>query len=290
MVAEATITDALTWARDNLVCNCRRVMVRPDDGQVLIVKTRSWDCPSCGYDKRKRLAEMVGAHGAQPMFTLTFRQPRAIDGAGRPVTPPEHERCERKTHVYRYSGKHGRPGWRWRTMANCPHCIARLTRMKSALRKRLRRRYGETLEYLYVLEDQDNGALHVHLALAGLPELTEGDALYFRRVWGELGGGRSQIDRAPVGSDGHPLGSYLGKYLAKEGVRRVAAGCRRWGRTRQYAPEVRMRWVAPEQLDGDALVLVVARPRPRFVGWQHPIMPGVILGQRVKRARSPAGP
>lgn len=264
----AAIGAILEQTGDASACNCRLVV---QVGEIVYVKrAQLWDCPSCGWDKRKKLAEMVGAEAASWLLTLTFRQPRAYLG-GVLVVPDEHARCAPSSHVYEY-----RPGdWRWRTLGSCAHCCRRVSAMRARLRKVLRRLWPE-VQYLAVYEDQKNGALHVHLALSGVPaRMSRSARKRISDAWARYGGGYSNLRPAVAGGGGR-LGWYLGKYLAKRQDQRMARGFRRWARSRYFAPRVRMREVV--EVQGDA----VARSarRPRVVGWRHPVLPSVISRAR----------
>ena len=261
MVAEAIVQE-----RTPLWCNCRRVMRRGD--QVLTVKARLWDCPSCGYDKRRTLRDMVAAEGSRWLLTLTYTQPPAYDAQGRPLTPPEHAQCDRSQHVYEYTSPRGHTSWRWRVLPSCSHCCRRRSSMMKKLVKRLRRLWGAQVGYLHVIEPQKNGALHLHLAMSGIPVvLARQDRVRVAKAWQELGGGFSDFRPPPPGGSAGGMGWYLGKYLAKRQDHRMAAGFRRWSRSGRFAAALRMRWIDPN-------VPPAVAPRQgeeiKAVGWRHP--------------------
>lgn len=273
MVAEAIVRDA-----SELRCNCRMSVRRQGSDDALVVKARSWDCPSCGLDKRRALRLMVATEGSRWLLTLTYRQPAAYDRAGTPVVPPEHQGCDRHSHTYRYVDQAGRASWRWRTLASCAHCCGRRSIMLRHLVKRLRRLWGNGFRYLGVVEDQKNGAMHLHLALSGVPEaLPRLVRTKVARDWQQLGGGYVNFRPPPPGSSPGAMGWYLGKYLAKRQDQRMARGYRRWTRAQSYAPDVRMRWVDPDAI---AQVDDVAPAECKIVGWWHPLLP-VVCRSRV---------
>jgi hypothetical protein len=294
VVAEAIVREAAA-----LRCNCRAVVARsgvyrapggPGEGD-FTVRGGQWDCPSCGLDKRHALAEMVSTAGAAWLLTLTMRQPRAFDVAGAEVTPEDHERCSRRTHVYEYRDRHGKTSWRWRTLATCEHCVKRISLWRKHFVQRVRRVWGE-FGYLDVIEDHKNGAYHLHFAVVGIPRDVErkraGHLLGLH--WYALGGGRVDLAAPPGREHAGALGWYLGKYLAKRQEQRMAKGHRRWGRSRNFAPEVLMAWSEKwrqrfqDQRSATARTVTLVEPKqsePRqIVGWWHPILP-VVARRRV---------
>jgi hypothetical protein len=62
-----------------LVCNCKRVVSRGDGpfAEYRVVRSRKWDCPSCGLDRKRTLAQMCSTASVARMLTLTIEQPRA---------------------------------------------------------------------------------------------------------------------------------------------------------------------------------------------------------------------
>lgn len=237
------------------------------------VRARTWDCPSCGQDKRRKIADMCLLASPKVMFTATFPQPHYVDPpqAGDPRdlpplayvglvgeqrdsgVPPRHAKCDSQTHVYTY-----RDGTRrWRVMAECEHCCRYVTATLSAWRKRVRRRFGDQVDYLWAREDHPiSGALHVHMAVSGLPPMSKSSrsARWMKRQWQELSGGFADVS-ARSSQTGGGVGWYLGKYLAKRQDQSMAKGFRRWSRTRDFAPEIRMNdpsenprvWLAPDE-------------------------------------------
>lgn len=74
-----------------LVCNCKRVVSRGDGtgAEFRVVKSRKWDCPSCGLDRKRTLAKMCSVAAVGRMLTLTIEQPRAhFVGADPGELPP----------------------------------------------------------------------------------------------------------------------------------------------------------------------------------------------------------
>lgn len=245
--------------RAELLCTCRLVL--EVDGDERRVKARSWDCPSCGRDKRNTLATMVSAALAERLITFTLPQPHAVDEDGCPVTPDGFGDCDWATHVYRY-----RDGsLRWRTLSTCSHCCARVSRMMRLQLKRARRQWPQA-QVLWAREDHKSGSVHVHSAWVGLPAMGRRSRAgrRFKRWWSELGGGF--VDLGAGGDsprDARRVGWYIGKYLAKRHDQKMAPGYRRWSRSYGFAPEVRMpRWV-PE--DGHVPAVTV-----RILGWEDP--------------------
>lgn len=225
-------------------CNCQAVRIVR--GQAIRVCSHSWDCPSHGRDKRLKIRRMVHEAQAYWMFTTTYAQPEArhpVDGM--PMRPEEFKKCDRWSHVYTY--KDGTE--RWRPLSACKHCCKRDSKRKKIFFKRLRRKYGDQVGYLWVREDQKNGAVHGHIALSGLPEsLTDDEKDEISRWWTELGGGFSDLAPPDPKKPREAMGWYLGKYLAKHDGLRMAPGYRRWGRSKNFAPGVvmRERWRANE--------------------------------------------
>lgn len=255
--------------RAPLVCNCRMVLRRGVEVQVLTVKARSWDCPSCGLDKRRTLRDMINLEECRWLLTLTYRQPHAVGPRGEDLTPEEHANCDRTSHVYRYVDG----TTRWRTMASCRHCCRRRSWMLRTLVKRLRRLWGPQFNYLAVVEDQKNGSMHLHLALSGVPDqLTRYQRVSVARSWTELGGGYSNFRPPPPNASPAALGWYLGKYLAKKQDQRMARGYRRWTRAAGFAAAIRMRWVDPLV---QAVNVAPAATKIKIVGWRHPTLPVV---------------
>jgi hypothetical protein len=281
-----------------LVCNCTRVVVRGD--QVLNVKQRMWDCPSCGRDKQRILAEICAAADPDRMITFTLPQPVAVDSASlaalrredprylrapayecfaalervlgsAPCTPAEFVDCDPRTHLIEYVNRRGVKTLRWLTMGRCSGCCVRVSEMLTLWRKSMRRD-AEGLEYLRAYEDHASGALHIHMAADGLPALgyRRGTRTRFtpagaevQRHWTRLGGG--MVD--PGHSDKHSargVGWYIGKYLAKRHDQKMAHGFRRWSRTAGFGAEVRM---SPPRAPAEDQVLDVEL---RVIGWKPP--------------------
>jgi hypothetical protein len=242
-------------------------LVRRSTGEVLTVKARAWDCPSCGLDKKRKIAAMCAVADPAWLVTLTVAVLPAVDGDGLEVTPDRHARCDRYSHVAEYfDPKTGRSrGLRWRVLASCPHCSAWLSGRIAAWRKRMRRMYGADFQYLWSREDHQSGSIHVHLAVIGLPKVlrrAERDAI--KRAWSSLGTGFLDLSKRSARAADR-LGWYLGKYIAKRQDQRMARGYRRWSRTRAFAAAVRMTdpWPAPADRAASA-------DPPELVGWLDP--------------------
>lgn len=275
MVAEAIVRE-----ESRLRCNC--TLAVSYGGQEYRVKARKWDCPSCGRDKRLRLASFAESEQSRVMLTLTLLQPVYEKG----LSPAYFQLCAQRSHVYLHSS--GR--LLWRTLASCEHCCRRVSGMLVRLRKVLRRRWGNEFGYLTVREDMKSGELHLHLALRGVPDrLSRADRKATADAWARYGGGyiNFRLSKVVQGSGGR-IGWYLGKYMAKRQDEKMARGFRRWSRTANFAPDLRMGWQPPEP---DAQVLIADRasvpsdrasvPSERqFIGWQHPLLP-VVCARRV---------
>jgi hypothetical protein len=237
-------------------------LYRPGSGELLRVKARSWDCESCGLDKRNKIALMCEWADDLRMLTPTLMQPAYRRGEPPPET---HALCDPTTHVYEHHHhKTGRStGERWRTLATCIHCCRRLSGMLVLFRKRLRRRWP-SVEYLWSREDHKSGSIHVHMAMSGLPRglhAKSRDIRWIQAQWRAVGGGR--LDPGfEQSTDKRRVGWYLGKYLAKRHVQPMAKGYRRWSRTAGFSPTVRMndyRQPPPDKPE-----------RIERVGWFHP--------------------
>jgi hypothetical protein len=301
-----------------LICNCRRVIGRAlpgmaEHGEYRVVKSRRWDCPSCGHDRKRTLAEMCAVAGVTRMVTLTFDQP-AVPGdflSGGMVeyrdgeftrlrcalTPKRHRFCDWSTHAYWYiprDRKSGEMGWRWRILSSCKHCCrwvsGRLKLWKQRIRRgpaiavrchgvrcgHRRRKVGDrrecyerrpwpAFEYLHAREVHKNGAMHLHVAVVGVPAAVtrfSGAGRFLKEQWREVGGGFVDVGRHgdTAGSD---AGWYVGKYLAKAHDEPFAKGFRRWSRTREFARGMRMRPAPDPDYDG---------------GWSDPGAPIVLRG------------
>lgn len=77
------------------------------------------------------------------------------------------------------------------------------------LRTYLRRKYGEAISYICVLEFQQNGMAHLHLLIDRYLEHE-----WLKRTWSAIGGGTHVDIRRAVGLD--RVSRYLAKYLTKE--------------------------------------------------------------------------
>lgn len=289
-------TEEVVQAAGARSCNCTISLVNDAGGETR-VRAGQWDCPSCGLDKRRSLAEMVRAEACRWLVTGTFRQPRAWSADGKPLTPQGFELCKRETHVYRHVARDGRESYRWRVMSDCDACCRRVAKWIELFIKRLRWRYGRQVEYLRVIEAHKNGAMHLHFAMSGLPDvLSRKDRSEIERAWREVGGGFVQCKLPPRRArQAGGMGWYLGKYLAKRQETRVARRRRRWVRSRAFAPEVLMAWsqkarAARAAEVGDGLVLVADRVAGwQIAGWVHPLFLGIVAARRVWLAPQGAG-
>lgn len=270
MAAPASVRPQTAHGRVALLCNCRMSLVRHSTGEVVTVKARAWDCPSCGLDKQRTLAAMCQAADPAWLLTLTFTQPHAVHGAtGEDLTPARHASCDRASHVYEYVDKRGRSSLRWRLLSTCAHCCRYVSRALALWRKRMRRRWP-AFDYLWAREDHPrSGAVHVHLALVGLPRvLTRADRGFIKDAWNGCGGGFSDLSKRSADS-GNRLGWYLGKYLAKRHDQRMSKGYRRWSRTQRFAPGIVMNPYRAQRED-DPSQLPQLEP-PVIDGWLHPL-------------------
>lgn len=296
-------------ARVPLVCNCRRVVSRGDgpEQEFRVVKGRRWDCPSCGLDRKRTLADMCGAALASRMVTLTFEQPRVVfvgaertpgglppgwaariadggilqpsPGPGPEVLrlvpehiPVRHKDCDPGSHVA-WNVING--GYRWRLMPDCKHCLRWISWTLSKWVRRMRRLYPG-FDYLHAREIHKSGAVHLHLAVRGIPDVVRPRskaAGVIAHAWGEVGGGFLHVGKAREVA-GRDAGYYVGKYLAKQHENTFAKGFRRWSRSADFAPEIRMRPEFASDPDGWA---DPGAPL-RLGGWVHP--DGVERGHR----------
>lgn len=242
----------------SLVCNCTRVISRKSPGfaphpkDVKRVKSRKWDCPSCGQDRKRKLASMCDTAIVTRMLTLTFDQPMcammpAHQSPGERSTffpdmtvagPGRHRRCDPITHVYFHASS---SSWRWRILPSCDHCCRYVSRLFRLFILKLRYTWPE-LEYLHVRETHKSGAMHLHVAVVGIPAVITRTSKGGRRVkaaWQALGGGFVDVGRHGEKA-GASAGWYVGKYLAKVQDEPCARGFRRWSRSASFAPGIRM--------------------------------------------------
>lgn len=242
-----------------LVCNCRIRLVTLD-GELLTVKSRRWDCPSCGLDKANRIRDLCVIQGAERMWVLTFSQPRYVEGE----TPFRHQHCDPETHLYVY----GRDGsTRWRMLESCPHCCRFSAWALSKFRKSIRRRWPDA-EMLWVREIKpQSGAFDINVVITGVPPVTK-RARAGRRIkelWIDAGGGFLDLGDGFKGArSAGGVGRYIGKYLTKFAARPLARGFRRWSRTSGFAAGASMD-TRPER---------ESEPREGrlgFLGWVDPL-------------------
>jgi hypothetical protein len=277
-----------------LFCNCRRVVSRGEEYRV--VKGRRWDCPSCGLDRKRTLAQMCDTAGVQRMVTLTFDQPRVVYvgapspgllpgrmGAtisdGKLAPPPEHlevldvtaiparhVRCDAATHIY-WNLRHG--GFRWRLLPSCVYCCSYVSACLRKWAKRMRRLWPD-FQYLHVREVHKSGAMHLHVAVTGVPRVVTRRSAAGGKVrdhWRQAGGGFVDVGRHGEHAGGG-AGWYVGKYLAKrQDDGGFARGYRRWSRSGEFAPLVRM--VPKRDPDYDGGWADDGSPL-RLGGWVHP--------------------
>jgi hypothetical protein len=232
-----------------IICNCRRVIGRVSPGgdpyaEYRVVKARKWDCPSCGLDRKRKLVEMCGAARVTRIVTLTFPQPQLVILPSLDwLVPAGFERCNPADHW----SPHATDGTiRWLTVGSCEWCCRRVSRQLRLWRDRLRRRWPG-FQYLHVKEQHKSGALHLHLAVFGVPAYitrTSRAGLFVKGSWAEVGGGFVDVGRHGVDDTGAAAGWYVGKYLAKRQDHPMAKGFRRWTRSQLFAPEILMvpRW------------------------------------------------
>jgi hypothetical protein len=186
---------------------------------------------------------MCGTAGVTRIITLTFKQPlAAVPGtvpAGDWLQPEEFAGCNPSTHVYLYKRD---MTWRWRRLSACKSCCRWVSHKLKLFRLRMRYHWPE-FQYLQVKEDHKTGALHLHLAVLGVPaSITRSSAagLKVKAAWAEVGGGWVDVGRHGRDS-GDKAGWYVGKYVAKRHDTTMSPGFRRWSRTAEFAPEVLMR-------------------------------------------------
>lgn len=238
-----------------------------------MVKSRRWDCPSCGLDRKRTLAQMCVSASASRIVTLTFEQPKVQLVGAAPgqlrgdlawefaSIPARHEHCDPATHIA-WNERNG--GFRWRVIPDCKICCRWVSHRLELFTKRMRRRWP-SWTYLQVREVHKSGAVHLHLAVAGCPaSMTRKSraAGYVRAAWAEVGGGFVDVGRHGdhAGSD---AGWYVGKYLTKQTDIRFARGFRRWSRAGSFAPE---------------LTMVPRRDPEKDGGWSDPFAPVVVGG------------
>jgi hypothetical protein len=212
-----------------------------DRGEWRVVKTRRWDCPSCGLDRKRVLVNMCLSARVTRIVTLTLKQPYACPPGTltRSWSVPEgFDACDPVTHVYFHvaSGT-----WRWMRIGACEHCCRWVSKMLSRWRDRMRYRWPG-FQYLHVRESHKSGALHLHLAVTGVPASitrTSKAGLLLKGAWADLGGGFVDVGRHGDHA-GSAAGWYVGKYLAKRQEHGMAPGFRRWTRSAEFGPDVRM--------------------------------------------------
>ena len=245
------------------VCNCR-IRLTTRDGEAITVKSRRWDCPSCGLDKAERIRDLCVAQGAERMWVLTFTQPHFREGE---TPPPRHLRCDPATHVYRYTDG----SERWRMLESCPHCCQESGRAIANFRKAIRRRWAGA-EMLWVREVKPkSGAFDINVVITGVPPMTRRTRAGGRvkALWVDAGGGTMDLGDGFKGRrSAGGVGRYIGKYLTKFAARPMAKGYRRWSRTLGFAAGLRTNEPRPIRVDeetGEILTRSLG-----FVGWVDP--------------------
>jgi hypothetical protein len=244
------------------VCNCRIRLVT-GDGSFITVKSRRWDCPSCGRDKASRIRDLCVIQGAERMWVLTFTQPHYVEGE----TPARHARCDSETHLYRYSDG----SERWRMLESCPHCCAESGRAIANFRKAIRRRWPDA-EMLWVREVKpQSGAFDINVVVTGVPPLTRRTrgGRRVKELWLQAGGGVLDLGDGFKGRrSAGGVGRYIGKYLTKFAARPMARGYRRWSRTRGFAAGVPTNEPRPLRVDQETGEILTRRVG--WIGWCHP--------------------
>jgi len=238
------------------VCNCRiRVVNR--EGELFTVKSRRWDCPSCGLDKAERIRDLCVWQGADRMWVGTFTQPHYTEGE---PPPSRHVHCDPLTHVYRYSDSSAR----WRMLESCEWCCRESARALSLFRKAIRRRWPDA-QLLWVREVKPaSGAFDLNIVITGVPPLTRRTrgGRRIKELWLQAGGGFLDLGDGFKGRrSAGGVGRYIGKYLTKFAARPMAKGFRRWSRTSGFAPEIAMSDRKPPSMSG----------RLGFLGWVEPV-------------------
>lgn len=251
-----------------ILCDCR-VSVVNTQGELFTVKSRRWDCPSCGRDKAARIRSMVMAEGVDRMWVLTFDQPPV----SRDFTPERHEHCDARSHLRYYAPTND---WRWCMVESCEHCCRHSSRVVALFRKALRRRYPE-LQMLWVREVKPlSGAFDLNMVVTDVPPVTRKHKAgkEIKALWAAAGGGFMDLGKPANNHHAEKVGRYIGKYLTKLAHRRMAPGFRRWARSQGFAPRVRMNLVPEpcwaswlEKLPGSAVT---------FLGWVDPVDETVI--------------
>jgi hypothetical protein len=138
------------------------------------VHCKCWHCAHCAPKRagayRRGITAAAEAHGLTKFLTLTL-DPKKLGG-------------------------------------NAEHSCKHLRESFNKFRTYLRRKYGETVKYIAVLEFQQNGFAHLHLILDRyIPQA------WIKKSWAAVGGGE-HVDIRRV--DEHRVAKYLAKYLTKQ--------------------------------------------------------------------------
>jgi hypothetical protein len=233
------------------------------------------------------MVQMCVAASVTRIVTLTIEQPRALadDAVLSDWTVPEgFEDCDPLTHVYWHERS---SSFRWMRIGACVACCRWVSRALRLWVKRVRRQWPG-FQNLHVKESHKSGALHLHVAVTGVPasitRFSRGGAIV-KGAWQEVGGGFCDVGRH--GSDSpQDAGWYVGKYVAKRQDHAMASRRRRWSRSANFGAEVRMRPAVltdPDSWAGDVAGLPV-----RIGPWLDPW--GAETGQRWWPSMGPARP
>ncbi len=178
------------------------------------LRCKCWECSLCGPRKarmlRGQILRAVERKKMQRMLTLTLDAKKFVSEEDRPIFFEHYEahkalktacKCPTCRRVQLQSIRHIRECWR-------------------KLRVYLKRKFGVAPDYICVLEFQKaSGLAHLHIAIDRYV-----DQSWAKKSWSALGGGEHVDIRQ---RDVHRMGSYLGKYLAKELLLGAPSGMRR---------------------------------------------------------------
>jgi len=85
----------------------------------------------------------------------------------RAVAAAACQSCDPATHI-QWNLING--GFRWQVLASCPHCCRYVSHSLGKFRQRVRRAGFAGFGYLQAREEHKSGAMHLHLAVIGLPD------------------------------------------------------------------------------------------------------------------------
>ena len=182
------------------------------------LKCKSWNCPECGPKKARRLRKGIIQSAQEKklerLLTLTL----------------SHKFCAARESV-----------------AYIKECWAKM-------RIYLRRKFGERITFVWVLELQKSGYAHIHVLVDRFISQA-----WAKEAWQAVGGG-SIVDLRFVQME--RVAGYLSKYLTKDlGAGVLSKGQRRYGNSRNIRILAR-----PEKKDWDVLRHGLAELRKRAGG------------------------